>query len=301
MPLSATITSLYDTTIAEQLWPEYKRVIYCSITGRPWGMVSETYIHEVIQTFGNDLPQLNLMIDRMTLFSGPSPMWQSHTPDFLYINKQVDPAGFLVYMLNIFLRLQYEAATDLDGRIQWRKDVTKLYKFLTTSNKQYLDNVNSILLMLNGEGFRTPIHLLPSKHIIDYCRQETLDKLISISHTYYERRKKMKTHQGTWANQVHKRLAIKDSNVEGFDLEKQGYLLDLMLTDLFQRTDTAHTRTERRNAKEILGIASPTKLELNTMQQKVLDYKRAGKSNPFMNPAKWGVMKPGQMIKLGGK
>lgn len=291
------LTSLYDTAIAESLWPEHKRTIYCAVTGRPWGIVSDEYVNTVIQSFGADTDTLNKMIDRMTLFSGPSPMWQSHTPNFLYINKQVDPAGFLVYMLNIFLELQ-KITSDLDGRIQWRKDTTRLYKFLTTSDKKYLDNINSILLMLNGEGFKTPLHLLPSKQIIDYAKQETLDKLVTVSHSYYNRRKRMKNAPAMWANQVHKRLALKDGNLEDFDIEKQGYLLDLMLTYLFQRADNTYTVTERKRAKSIIGIASPTKLELDIMQAKVLDYKRAGKQNPFLNLAKWSVAQPGQPVKL---
>lgn len=262
-------TALYDAAQAEQAWPTEKRTIYCSITGIPWGTVSEEYVQFFMKYFRTQYRELaELHINRMTLFSGPSPMWQSKTPETLVMNQHADPCGFLVYLLNWSLKLEVAAVeakkTDLDAFIAWRKSMVRLREMLKSVDTDFVNKVNDTILLMTGDGLYPQPHTFPSRELEPYGTKETLTKLMETCKKYYDRYKGRFTvlpggrSPHSTRHEIHHRTFLKAYNAEQLKVKEQADMIDLIVADLFAEMDAAASPEEHERAKKKTGIKSAT-------------------------------------------
>lgn len=259
--------TLYSLALGEAIWPQEKRKIYCSVTGKPWGKVSEEHVREIVSLCGNDIPKLELMISRMVLFSGPSPLWQSKIAATLVENKLRDPAGFLVYLIShIVLKRVYEKQRtgDLDYEIKWRQGMTALFSAYSVMDRGFLGNVNDALLNISAEGYIAQPHQLPAQNILDYSTKEMLTKLVDICRKQYKYLKIDGEYYGlqrTTAQRpkhfVHGRAANSALGLEEFDTQTARKLRDLQLLEIVRGMDLKFTPHEKALAKHAIGVDSP--------------------------------------------
>ena len=72
-------------------------MLYCNVTGQPIGQLSL----EIVDMYrkSRKAPTREVLIDTLTLATQPAPHWLNRTPDTLRRNMELDPFGFLVYMV----------------------------------------------------------------------------------------------------------------------------------------------------------------------------------------------------------
>lgn len=267
---------LYNLALGETLWPEEKRTIYCSVTGKPWGKVTEAYVKETVLTFGSDQARLTEMVDRMTLFNGPSPLWQAKVANMLVENKQRDPAGFCVYLLTTtVLKRIYEKQRqgNLEFEIGWRKAMTQLYRTFTQIGNSFLDNINDALLNISAEGYIAQPHQLPSQNLLDYADRDMLVRLVETCKKQYRYMKSAGEYYGRQVqgaarpkNFVHGRTVLKDGGLEQFDEITARRMRDLQLLKILRNLDIPFSAAEKDLAKRVTGVASPILQELKRIE-----------------------------------
>lgn len=260
---------LYDIAQSEQAWPSDRRMIYCSVTGIPWGVVSEDYVQFFMKYFWRQYPEVaKLYMARMQLFAGPSPMWQTKTPEMLVMNQHADPRGFLVYLLNWSLKLEHAALaakkTDIDAYILWRWSMIELREKLDRIDPAFLSKVNDTILLMTGDGLYPQPHVFPARELVPYSEKETLTKLMQICKTYYDRYKGrfVQLPGGKSAHQrrheIHNRTFLRAYNADTLRVKEQADMIDLIVADLFAEIDARATPAEHEAAYKRTGIKSAT-------------------------------------------
>lgn len=294
-----TADELYNLALGESVWPHEKRVVYCSVTGKPWCKVSEECVKEVILAVGANSPQLEVMIDRMILFNGPSPLWQSKVHNGLVQNKMLDPAGFLVYLISgTVMKKIYEKnarqAGDLDYEVNWRKQMVKLYASYMRMEHSFLDAINDSILAVSAEGYIAPPHLLPSQNLLDYADKDMLNKLCITLRKQY---KYVKVDGVTYGlqrttaprpkNFIHQRTVDKAYGLDALDDITARRMRDLMLISMVRKLDMNMTAHERAIAKEMIGVDSPMLAEFKRLEKAMPDMVTGKALQP--KPAKFSV------------
>lgn len=263
-------SALYDAAQSEQAWPSHRRTIYCSVTGIPWAIVSEEYVQFYMKYFWRTNKQeADWFINRMQLFAGPSPMWQTKTPDMLVINQHADPCGFLVYLLNWVLKLEPAALAahknDIYALINWRWSMVELRRQLDKISVDFIHKINDTLLLMTGEGLYPEPHVFPARELDAYANEETLKRLMQTCRKYYERYKGRYSAQivaGKFAHKVkheiHAKTFLSAYNADKLAAKEQRDMVDLIIEDLFRELDAAALPEEHEAAKKKYGIKSAT-------------------------------------------
>lgn len=271
---------LYDIALGEALWPAKDRTIRCSISGAPYAQVTEQYVRNAVMAFGaKGKAELATLIAQSTLFAKPSPMWQSKTPITINNNRMLDPAGFLVYMINSMLapekkRILAEANGDnLATQIQWQKENATLYDWaeanvLGSNNRPWLDRLNDILLLCSGNQCLPVGNAIKGKTPGYYANKETLEALVKELGGNYKRRKAATSGQPLFNhshqphrlegarfiqsfNSVHAQAAMISTNIAGFDEKAKKKLYELQVESLLMSMDIGFSMEDKRRASSL--------------------------------------------------
>ena len=260
---------------AEDLWPSDKRVMYCTLTGQPWGQVTEQYIQQLITAYSfEEYGEFDEYIRNRWMIAGPAPLWQGFTTEHLRRNKELDPVGFLVYMIRYTLQIDkvIEAVNKRSHRAsggasateilyQFQQAQARLYRDLTVVDKGQIAVCNETLLLMSTEGKLPTRNQMPSTDLDWYGDAENLEKFLRKLKRIYSRRRAKAVITTTdnrrlGPNEMHGRVSRGNLHVEDKSVPEQEHAVKQMLNGLFALIEDNFSDAERKAAKAEHGIAS---------------------------------------------
>ena len=268
---SAQVTPQTDDKFALQvqldaLWPAEQRKIYCSLTGQPWGQVSDEYIQQLIDMYSFDeFNKFDDYIRNLWIIAGPAPLWQYKVTENLRRNKERDPVGFLVYMIRYTLQIdklidaintqshrKMHSQSAVEVTYQARVGQIKLYQLLASLPQDQIALCNELLLTMSGEGKLPNRNQMPSTEFTWYGDTDNLVIFLSQLKKLYHRKQKPSRR-----NEFHARISRGNLHVEEKTVPEQERMINGMLSAMFATVDATFSKAEKIEAKETLGVASP--------------------------------------------
>lgn len=261
--LQAPTDDFISALESEVYWPASRRAIHCSVSGSRYGTVDEAYVRQCIAAYGGkEMAKLEEMIARVTLFAGPSPLWQSQMPDRLIVNKGIDPYGYWIYMMRRIYKEVEDTMRELSLPLylEWRQDIIRARSNIEKVDVNLIHRLNQLLTIMSGYGILPRAGAMPAKQLSAIAYEKPVRQILDTCGKFYKGFRKAFKGRMPEANRhrIHERVALRYAGLQDAPSKANEDYMHLLVSQLIIETDRELGKEAHQEAFEATGIRSKT-------------------------------------------